>query len=63
MIWGTGAVGGTIGAYWARAGVDVLLVDAETPAIRRLVRLVHDVETGGRSQSMETFHELLAVCN
>jgi 2-dehydropantoate 2-reductase len=29
LIWGAGAVGGTIGAYWARAGVDVLLVDTD----------------------------------
>jgi 2-dehydropantoate 2-reductase len=27
LIWGAGAIGGTIGAYWARAGIDVLLVD------------------------------------
>ncbi len=27
VIWGAGAIGGTIGAYWARAGVPVLLVD------------------------------------
>lgn len=27
LIWGAGAVGGTLGAYWARAGVPVLLVD------------------------------------
>jgi 2-dehydropantoate 2-reductase len=27
VIWGAGAIGGTIGAYWARAGIDVLLVD------------------------------------
>lgn len=27
LIWGAGAIGGTIGAYWARAGVPVLLVD------------------------------------
>jgi 2-dehydropantoate 2-reductase len=27
LIWGAGAIGGTLGAYWARAGVDVLLVD------------------------------------
>ncbi|MBM3569086.1 MAG: ketopantoate reductase family protein [Alphaproteobacteria bacterium] len=27
VIWGAGAVGGTIGAYWARAGHDVLFVD------------------------------------
>lgn len=29
MIWGSGAIGGTIGAYLARAGRDVLLVDIE----------------------------------
>jgi 2-dehydropantoate 2-reductase len=29
LIWGAGAIGGTIGAYWARAGEDVLLVDTE----------------------------------
>jgi len=27
VIWGAGAIGGTLGAYWARAGHDVLLVD------------------------------------
>ena len=27
LIWGAGAIGGTLGAAWARAGHDVLLVD------------------------------------
>lgn len=27
VIWGAGAIGGTLGAYWARAGVPVVLVD------------------------------------
>src|SRR3712207_8923407 len=27
LVWGAGAIGGTLGAYWARAGHDVLLVD------------------------------------
>ena len=27
LIWGAGAIGGTLGAWWARAGVPVLLVD------------------------------------
>lgn len=27
LIWGAGAIGGTLGAYWARAGEDVVLVD------------------------------------
>jgi len=29
LIWGAGAIGGTLGAYWARAGQDVLLVDIQ----------------------------------
>ena len=29
VIWGAGAIGGVLGAYWARAGVDVLLVDID----------------------------------
>jgi 2-dehydropantoate 2-reductase len=27
LIWGAGAIGGVLGAYWSRAGLDVLLVD------------------------------------
>ena len=27
LIWGAGAIGGTLGAYWVRAGIPVLLVD------------------------------------
>ncbi len=27
LIWGAGAIGGTLGAYWARAGVPVQMVD------------------------------------
>ena len=27
LIWGSGAIGGTIGAYLARSGSDVLMVD------------------------------------
>ena len=37
-------------------------VGIPTPAIQRLVELVHDIETGRRSQSAETFNELLATC-
>lgn len=29
LIWGAGAIGGLLGAYWARAGVPVLMVDIE----------------------------------
>ena len=27
LIWGAGAIGGTLGAYWARAGLNVTMVD------------------------------------
>lgn len=27
VVWGAGAIGGTLGAYWARAGIPILLVD------------------------------------
>ena len=30
LIWGAGAIGGVLGAYWARAGLPVLLVDIVT---------------------------------
>ena len=29
LIWGAGAIGGTIGAYWARAGIAVTMVDID----------------------------------
>jgi len=29
LIWGAGAIGGTLGASWARAGINVLLVDIQ----------------------------------
>ncbi len=38
-------------------------VGVETPAIRKLVALVHDVECGRRPQSLETFLELSALCS
>ena len=27
LVWGGGAIGGTLAAYWARAGLPVLMVD------------------------------------
>jgi len=35
LIWGAGAIGGTLGAYWARAGEDVLLVDIVAEHVER----------------------------
>lgn len=36
VIWGAGAIGGTIGAYLARAGHDVLMVDVEADHVARM---------------------------
>lgn len=35
----------------------------KTPAIRRLVELIHDIEDGRRPMAYETFAELIATCN
>ena len=40
LIWGAGAIGGTIGAYLARAGVDVVLVDTDAAHVEA-------IQTGG----------------
>jgi 2-dehydropantoate 2-reductase len=37
-------------------------VGVETPVIDRLVELVHDIEEARRTQSLQTFNELLRVC-
>lgn len=34
LIWGAGAIGGTLGAYWARAGIDVRMVDIDAEHVR-----------------------------
>lgn len=46
---------GIIARLGAEAGID-------TPAIRRLVELIHDIEDGRRLQSMDTLKELLKTC-
>ena len=38
LIWGAGAIGGTLGAYLARAGEDVLLVDVVEPHVETMNR-------------------------
>lgn len=38
LIWGAGAIGGTLGAYWARAGHDVLLVDRTAEHVEAMNR-------------------------
>ena len=34
LIWGAGAIGGVLGAYWARAGIPVLMVDIVEDHVR-----------------------------
>lgn len=36
LIWGAGAIGGTVGAYLSRAGLDVTLVDANEAHVRAI---------------------------
>src|SRR3979490_1065474 len=38
LIWGAGAIGGTLGAYLARAGEDVTLVDTVVEHVNTIVR-------------------------
>lgn len=38
LIWGAGAIGGTIGAYLARAGQDVLLVDSAADHVAAMLK-------------------------
>jgi 2-dehydropantoate 2-reductase len=38
LIWGAGAIGGTLGAYWTRAGHDVLLVDTARDHVEAMNR-------------------------
>ncbi len=54
LIWGAGAIGGTLGAYWARAGEDVVMVDI-------VPEHVQACRTGGLSISgpVETFTQVV----
>lgn len=36
LVWGAGAIGGTAGAYWSKAGVPVTLVDANPEHVRAI---------------------------
>ena len=38
LIWGAGAIGGTLGAYLARAGRDVTLVDTVADHVETIAR-------------------------
>ena len=38
LIWGAGAIGGTLGAYLARAGGDVSIVDAVVEHVDAITR-------------------------
>jgi 2-dehydropantoate 2-reductase len=56
LIWGAGAIGGTIGAYWRRAGLDVLLVD-------KVAAQVEACRTAGLSIEgpVESFTQVIAA--
>jgi 2-dehydropantoate 2-reductase len=45
---------GTVAQIAAAHGID-------TPLLRRLVELIHDIEEGRREMSPDTFHELTKV--
>jgi 2-dehydropantoate 2-reductase len=55
LIWGAGAIGGTLGAYWARAGENVVMVDI-------VPEHVQACRTDGLSISgpVETFTQIVA---
>jgi len=38
LIWGAGAIGGTLGAYLARSGGDVTMVDIDVDHVRAIAR-------------------------
>ena len=61
LVWGSGAIGGTIGAYLARAGRDVMFVDIANSHLERIeARQLHiegpgvDFTTGGRTATPDT---------
>jgi 2-dehydropantoate 2-reductase len=62
LIWGAGAMGGTIGAYWARAGTEVLLVDIVPEHVEACrttgLRIEGPVETFGETIPAVTPDEL-----
>jgi len=61
LIWGAGAIGGTLGAYLARAGEDVLLVDIVEPHTRDAVRALrpHLAENGSVLSAQNGLNELV----
>ena len=38
VVWGAGAIGGTIGAYLAREGLDVVFVDTDVDHVAEMNR-------------------------
>ena len=48
LIWGSGAIGGTIGAYLARSGSDVLMVDMVAEHVEAMNRKGLDQRAGRR---------------
>ena len=72
LVWGSGAIGGTMGAYLARAGALVTFVDRDMNHVKamnskglfitaRLIELIHDIENGTRSLSTDNLDLLMEV--
>lgn len=65
VVWGAGAMGGSVGAWWVREGVDVLFVDtdpAHVEAVRRAgLRITGPVDAFRVDATMVTPGELRSV--
>jgi len=57
LIWGAGAIGGTLGAYLARAGETVLLVDQDEAHVEAMQ--AHGIEIEG---PVEAFRQRVEAC-
>jgi len=58
LIWGAGAIGGTLGAYWKRAGHDVLLVDIDATHVQACSRVGLTIE----GPVEPTFTQVIPAC-
>ena len=54
VIWGAGAIGGTIGAYLARAGVNPLMVDADAAHVAAMS--AHGLKIAGPIEEFTLLH-------
>jgi 2-dehydropantoate 2-reductase len=57
LVWGGGAIGGTLAAYWARAGIPVLVVDIVPEHVEACRRTGLSI-----SGPVETFTQVIPAC-